>query len=195
MGSGEPAYRIASRIFARFANFLEPVIVLIYRQISCQNLSVFQTVLGSHYSRWNVCGLRSMRKSVLRFSSHLISSPLTSEALGHHRWHCNNTFPPFPVFRCPQRISKSPSCSIHCPLQNCLRHARGSRIVAIPSEFPFLYSSLQLHSGFCCEPPPRHMVFVGNVQKSHIASHLKSLDPSLDICCQGPALTGIKEGR
>ena len=28
MGSGEPAYRIASRIFARFANFLEPVIVL-----------------------------------------------------------------------------------------------------------------------------------------------------------------------
>ena len=25
----------------------------------------------------------------------------------------------------------------------------------------------------------RHMVFVGNVQKSSIASHLKSLDPSL----------------
>ena len=39
------------------------------------------------------------------------------------------------------------------------------------------------------------MVFVGNVQKSPIASHLKSLDPSLDFCCQGPALTGIKEGR
>ena len=28
MGSGEPAYHKASRIFARFANFLEPVIVL-----------------------------------------------------------------------------------------------------------------------------------------------------------------------
>ena len=28
MGSGEPAYRTASRIFARFTNFLEPVIVL-----------------------------------------------------------------------------------------------------------------------------------------------------------------------
>ena len=41
----------------------------------------------------------------------------------------------------------------------------------------------------------RHMVFVGNVQKSPIASHLKVLDPSLDFCCQGPALTGIKEGR
>ena len=35
----------------------------------------------------------------------------------------------------------------------------------------------------------RHMVFVGNVQKSPIASHLKGLNPSLDFCCQGPALT------
>ena len=41
----------------------------------------------------------------------------------------------------------------------------------------------------------RHMVFVGNVQKSPIVSHLKGLDPSLDFCCQGPSLTGIKEGR
>ena len=41
----------------------------------------------------------------------------------------------------------------------------------------------------------RHMVFVGNIQKSPIASHLKGLDPSVDFCCQGPALTGIKEGR
>ena len=39
----------------------------------------------------------------------------------------------------------------------------------------------------------RHMVFVGNVQKFPIAFHLK--DPSLDFCCQGPALTDIKEGR
>ena len=41
----------------------------------------------------------------------------------------------------------------------------------------------------------RHLVFLGNVQKSAIASHLKGMDPSLDFCCQGPALTGIKEGR
>ena len=40
----------------------------------------------------------------------------------------------------------------------------------------------------------RHMVFVGNVQKSLAASHLKGLDPSLDFCCQCSALTGIKEG-
>ena len=38
----------------------------------------------------------------------------------------------------------------------------------------------------------RHMVFVGNVQKSPIASYLKGLHSSLDFCCQGPALTGIK---
>ena len=37
-----------------------------------------------------------------------------------------------------------------------------------------------------------HVVFV---QKSSIASHLKSFDPSLSFCCQGPALTGIKEGN
>ena len=41
----------------------------------------------------------------------------------------------------------------------------------------------------------RHMFFVGNVLKSPIASHLKGLDPSLYFCCQGLALTGIKEGR
>ena len=41
----------------------------------------------------------------------------------------------------------------------------------------------------------RHMVFVGNVQKSPIASHLKGLDTSLYFCCQGSALTGIKKGR
>ena len=39
----------------------------------------------------------------------------------------------------------------------------------------------------------RHMVFVGNIQKSPIASHLKGLDPFFDFCYQGPALTGIKE--
>ena len=41
----------------------------------------------------------------------------------------------------------------------------------------------------------RQMVFVGNIQKSPTASHLKGLDPSLDFCCQGLAVTGIKEIR
>ena len=39
------------------------------------------------------------------------------------------------------------------------------------------------------------MVFVGNGQMSPIASHLQGLDPSFVICCQGPALTCITEGR
>ena len=38
------------------------------------------------------------------------------------------------------------------------------------------------------------MVYVGNFQKSPKASHLKGLDPSHDFGCQGPVLTGIKEG-
>ena len=110
------------------------------------------------------------------FSSHPISVPYPRRSSGHHRRHCNNTFPPFPVFRCPQEISKphsrpfldvifpslllssSPSCSFHCPLQNCLRQARGSWDVAIPSVSVCLpwwgdHHALQLHSGFCCEPP------------------------------------------
>ena len=40
----------------------------------------------------------------------------------------------------------------------------------------------------------RHMVFVGNIQKSPIAFHLKGLNPSLEFCCHGPTLTGIKKG-
>ena len=61
MGCGEPAYRIASHIFARVANFLEPVIVL---KIGKFLDKTYQTVLGSHYFRWNICGFRSMRESV-----------------------------------------------------------------------------------------------------------------------------------
>ena len=38
----------------------------------------------------------------------------------------------------------------------------------------------------------RHMVFVGNVQKS---PYLKGLGHSIEFCCQDPALTCIKEGR
>ena len=73
--------------------------------------------------------------------------------------------------------------------------------MALPSEFPFLYHGKEIimHSScildYVANLLVRHMVFVGNVQKSPIASNLKGLDPSLDFCCQGPALTGIKEGR
>ena len=75
-------------------------------------------------------------------SSHL--SHLTLEVVGSPQMTLQQYLPPFPVFRCPQGISQShsrpfldvifpslllsssPSCSFHCPLQNCLRHARGS---------------------------------------------------------------------
>ena len=72
--------------------------------------------------------------------------------------------------------------------------------MAVPSEFPFLYhrKEIIMHSNCILDSIAnllvRHMVFVGNVQKSPIASHLKGLDPFLDFCCQGPAPAGIKEG-
>ena len=38
-----------------------------------------------------------------------------------------------------------------------------------------------------------HMVFVGNVQTSSIASDLNGLDPRYEFFCLGSALTGMKE--
>ena len=73
--------------------------------------------------------------------------------------------------------------------------------MAILSEFPFLYHGKEIIMHSICILDSvanllvRHMVFVGNVQKSPTAYQLKGLDPSLDFCCQRPALTGIKECR
>ena len=73
--------------------------------------------------------------------------------------------------------------------------------MAIPYESPFLYHGYEIimHSNCILDSVAnllvRHMVFVENVQKPPIASHLKGLGPSLDVCCQSPALIGIKEGR
>ena len=64
------------------------------------------TTLWRSYQAWSV-NLHTLFLGRLRphlISSHL--SPLTLEVVGHHRWRCNNTFPSFPVFCCPQGISK-----------------------------------------------------------------------------------------
>ena len=69
--------------------------------------------------------------------------------------------------------------------------------MAIPSEFPFLYHGKEIimHSNCNLDFVANLLVpHIGNVQKSPVVSHLKGLDPFLDFCCQGPALTGIKEG-
>ena len=55
-----------------------------------------------------------------------------------------------------------------------------------------MYSSCILE--FVANLLVRHMVFVANVQKYPIAFHLTVVDPSVDFCCQGSALTGIQEG-
>ena len=36
-----------------------------------------------------------------------------------------------------------------------------------------------------------HLVFVCDIQKLQVASHLKELDSSFQFCCQGPAFTCI----
>ena len=57
-------------------------------------------------------------------------------------------------------LSSSPSCSFHCPLQNCLRRffariLRCGHTIWVSISLPWLgdHYALQLHSGFCCEPP------------------------------------------
>ena len=71
--------------------------------------------------------------------------------------------------------------------------------MAMPSEFPFFHhgEEIIMHSNCILDSVAnllnRHMVFVGNVPKSPIASHLKGLAPFYEFCCKCPALTGIKE--
>ena len=55
------------------------------------------------------------------------------------------------------------------------------------------FTVVRYHHAFCTSSFVTRFL-VGNVKKSLIASHRKSLDPSLNFCSQGPALTGIKEG-
>ena len=77
----------------------------------------------------------------------------------------------------------------------CQRILRCGHTIWVSVSLPWLgdHHALQLDS--VANLLVRHMVFVGNVQKSPIASHLKGLDPSLYFCRQGPTLTGIKKGR
>ena len=99
-------------------------------------------------------------------SSHL--SPLTWEVVGAPQMTLQqylSTFPclllpsgnlqtPFLHVIFPFLLSSSPSCSFHCPLQNCLHHARGSWDVAILS-VPWLgdLHALSYMRRFCCESP------------------------------------------
>ena len=96
-------------------------------------------------------------RTMLTFSSHLISSQSlnlggrrgTTDDVATISFHPSlSSAGPQGIFKPDSRpfldvifpsllLSSSPSCSFHCPLQNCLRHARGSWDVAIPSEFPF----------------------------------------------------------
>ena len=107
-------------------------------------------------------------------SSHL--SPLTLEVVGAPQMtlqqyisilpclplpsgNLQTPFPPFLDVIFPSLLlSSSPSCSFHCPLQNsspCQRILRCGHTIWVSVSLPWLgdHHALQLHSGFCCEPP------------------------------------------
>ena len=84
------------------------------------------------------------------------------------------------------------------PRQNCLRHARGSWDVAISSEFPF-FTMVRRSSwtpvAFCCEPPRSSHGLCRKFSDVSYTILSQGLGlPSVDFCCQGPALRGINEG-
>ena len=53
----------------------------------------------------------------------------------------------------------------------------------------------QLHSWFCCEPPRSSHGLCRKCSEVSYSISSPGLYPSLYFCCQGPALTGIKEGQ
>ena len=149
-------------------------------------------------------------------SSHL--SPLTSEVIEAPQMTLQQYLSTLPRLPLPSGNLKTPFTSIpwcYLPISSSvflsflllsLSPAELSSpcpgiLRSIPSEFPFLYHGwgIIMHPTCILDSVAnllvRHMVFVGNVQKSPITSQLKGLDPSPDFCCQDPALTCIEEGR
>ena len=117
-----------------------------------------------------------------------------------------NTFPPFPVFCGLQGFSKlhsrrffvfifpflllsSSPCSFHCPCR--IVFGMPEDIEMWPYQLRFRFFT-KIRRSSCLDSAANvlvhHIVFVGNVQKYPIASHLKGLDSSFKFCSQGPAL-------
>ena len=76
----------------------------------------------------------------------------------------------------------------------CQRILRCGIWVSVSSPWLGDRHALQLHSGFCCEPARSSHGLCRKCSEVSKASHLKGLNPSIEFCCQGLALTGIKEG-
>ena len=155
----------------------------------------FETCISSHLSPLTLEVVGAPQMTLQQYLSILPCLPLPSGNL-------QTPFPSIPWCYLP--ISSSVflsflllSLSLAELSSPCQRILRCGHTIWVSLSLPWLgdHHALQLHSGFCCEPPRLSHGFVGNVQKSPIASHLKGLDPSLCFCCQGPALTGIKKGR
>ena len=78
----------------------------------------------------------------------------------------------------------------------CQRILRCGHTIWVFVSSPWLdHHALQLHSGFCCEPPRSSHGLCKKCSEVSYSILSQGLGLSLDFCCQRPALTGIKEGR
>ena len=76
----------------------------------------------------------------------------------------------------------------------CQRTLRCGHTISFSASSPWLrhHHALQLHSGFCCDPPRSSDGLCRKRYEVSYSISSQGLDPSLDFCCQGPALTGIR---
>ena len=154
------------------------------------------------------------------YGSHLISSQsLTLEVVGVPQITLQQYLSILPCLPLPSGNLQTPFPSIHwcyLPISSsvflsflllslslaelsspCQRILRCGHTIWVSVSLPWLgdHQAHQLHSGFCCEPPRSSH---GLCRKcSEVSYSISSQGPgsfSLFLC-QGPALTGIKEGR
>ena len=83
--------------------------------------------------------------------------------------------------------------NVHCRIVFAMPECRCGHTIWVSFSLPWLgdHRALQLHSGFCCEPPCSSHGLCRNYSK--VSYSISSQE--LGSCCQGPALTGMKEGR
>ena len=79
----------------------------------------------------------------------------------------------------------------------CQRILRCGHTIWVSVSLPWLgdHHALQLHSGFCCEPPRSSHGLCRKCSEVSCSISSQGLGSFSLFCCQGPALTRIKKGR
>ena len=154
-----------------------------------------QNLISSHLSPLTLEVVGAPQMTLQKYLSILPCLPLPS----------GNLQTPFPsISWCYLPISSSVFLSfllLSLPLAElsspCQKILRCGHTIWVSVSLPWLgdHHALKLDSGFCCEPPRSSHGLCRNCSEVSYNISSQGLGSSLYFCCQGPALTGIKEGR